>query len=100
MSIWSIIGKIITFPFRLIFREKKQEPPMEETSQADTTNTPSPGATSPVVAPNQSDNTDLETRIDLMLSQFDNIKLEYEAMNQRVQNIERMVKELYTMAKS
>lgn len=42
----------------------------------------------------------LKAKIDLMLVQIDSLKIEYESINQRIQNIERMTKELYMMAKS
>ncbi len=96
MGIAGTIGKIIIFPFKLIFGGKKKEPPVEEVSL---TNYPAPPvnqATYPMDVASEN----LKAKVDLMLTQVDSLKIEYESINQRIQNIERMVRELYTMAKS
>ncbi len=98
MGILGVIGNVIIFPFKLIFgRGKKKEPSAEETPL---TEYPAPYV--PTNQPNYPDalSENLKAKIDLMLSQVDSLKIEYEAINQRIQNIERMVRELYTMAKS
>lgn len=103
MAAIGTIGKIIIFPFKLIFGGKKKEPPVEEPL----TNYPpyTPPATQPSYSAQPAYPTDvasenLKAKVDLMLTQIDSLKIEYEAINQRIQNIERMVRELYAMAKS
>ena len=89
------IGKIIIFPFKLIFgRGKKKEPAQEFATQ--------PPASQPYASysPEATATENLKAKVDLMLTQVDSLKIEYEAINQRIQNIERMVRELYAMAKS
>ncbi|MEM5808148.1 MAG: hypothetical protein QW818_03385 [Candidatus Aenigmatarchaeota archaeon] len=100
MGMFGIIGKIIVFPFKLIFGGKKketlEEPLKNPPSAYPTINLPSP-TSQPTL---DSTNENLKAKVDLMLTQIDSLKIEYEAINQRIQNIERMVRELYAMAKS
>lgn len=98
MGIFGFIWKVITFPFWLIFRKK--EKPIE--TPASLTPLSSRASALPAGYPSISDTNleNLRAKVDLMLTQIDNLKIEYEAINQRMQNIERMVKEIYTMAKS
>ena len=99
MGTLGTIGNIIAFPFKLIFGVKKKEPTVEETPLS---NYPEPSYT-PVNQPNYPTDVaseNLKAKVDLMLTQIDSLKIEYEAINQRIQNIERMVRELYAMAKS
>ena len=105
MGALGVAGKIIIFPFKLIFGGKKKEPPVEEVPL---TSYPPP-YTPPVAQPDYSAQLsyptgaaaeNLKAKVDLMLTQIDSLKTEYEAINQRIQNIERMVRELYAMAKS
>jgi len=105
MGALGIIGNVVVFPFKLIFGGKKKEPPAEEIPLA---NYPLP-YTPPVAQPSYSaqptyptdaSSENLKAKVDLMLTQIDSLKIEYEAINQRIQNIERMVRELYAMAKS
>ncbi len=42
----------------------------------------------------------VKARMDLVLTQMDSLRVQYETMNERVSNIEKMLKELYDMAKS
>jgi hypothetical protein len=42
----------------------------------------------------------VKAKIDLILSKLDSIKTEQETLNERINGIERILKELYTMAKS
>ena len=91
--------KIIGFPFKLIFGSGKKKDDAnkapEDTAQLQAFSNP----TQPSY-PTSSSEDNTRTKIDLMLAQIDGLKLEYETINQRIQNIERMVKELYGMAKS
>ncbi len=99
MGALGTIGKVIAFPFRLIFGGKKKELPAEEVPL---TSYPPP-YTPPVAQPSyptDASSENLKAKVDLMLTQIDSLKIEYEAINQRIQNIERMVRELYAMAKS
>ncbi len=99
-----IVGKIILFPFKLIFgifrflfgRIRKKETPPEVTIPP----TQYPPTSTSSNYPSEVEAGNLRAKVDLMLSQVDGLKLEYEAINQRIQNIERMVKEIYVMAKS
>lgn len=100
MGILGIIGKVIIFPFKWIFGGgKKKEPPAEgiPVNYPETYTQP---ANQPLLYPTDASSENLKAKVDLMLTQIDSLKIEYEAINQRIQNIERMVKELYTMAKS
>lgn len=98
MGALGVIGKIIAFPFKLLFGGKKKEAVEETQSYPSPQYTPQYPATASYPTDTSEDN--LKAKVDLMLAQFDGLKLEYEAINQRIQNIERMVRELYTMAKS
>ncbi len=42
----------------------------------------------------------VKARMDLVLTQMDSLRVQYETMNERISNIEKMLKELYDMAKS
>ena len=42
----------------------------------------------------------VKSKMDLVLTQLDSIKTEYQVLNERLTSIERMVKEIYDMAKS
>ena len=85
-----VIWSIVSFPFKFLFGKiKKKEPATEGTS-----------ANSEPVSPTEISADNLKAKMDLMMSQVDSMKIENEAINQRIQNIERMVKELYVMAKS
>lgn len=42
----------------------------------------------------------VKAKMDLLLAQVDSLRTQYEALNQRIQTIEAMVRELYNMAKS
>ncbi|MBI1979024.1 MAG: hypothetical protein HYS62_03125 [Candidatus Aenigmarchaeota archaeon] len=99
MGIIGTIGSIVIFPFRLIFGGKKKGTSPEETPMTDYS---TPQYT-PVNQPSYSTDVateNLKAKVDLMLTQVDSLKIEYEAINQRIQNIEKMVRELYAMAKS
>ncbi len=99
MGALGTIGNVIIFPFKLIFGGKKREPPVEEPL----TNYPATQYTPPTSQPSYPTDVaseNLKAKVDLMLTQIDSLKFEYEAINQRIQNIERMVRELYAMAKS
>ena len=99
MGVIGIIGKVIAFPFKFIFGggRKKNDPDMktEDATIQKTNYTYPPEQTYPEPTPDN-----LKAKVDLMLAQMDGLKLEYDAMSQRIQNIERMVKELYAMSKS
>ncbi len=42
----------------------------------------------------------VKARMDLVLTQMDSLRVQYESVNERLINIEKMLKELYDMAKS
>jgi hypothetical protein len=98
MGVLGTIGKVALFPFKLIFGGKKKETPVDgitpDYQQPYIPPVNQPSYPSDVATEN------LKAKVDLMLTQVDSLKLEYEAINQRIQNIERMVREIYTMAKS
>lgn len=98
MGIFGVIGKIIAFPFKLIFGGRKKKSTTEEPLNYPTPYTPS--ANQPSAYPTDVSSENLKAKVDLMLTQIDSLKIEYEAINQRIQNIERMVREIYAMAKS
>lgn len=101
MGALGTIGKVIVFPFKLIFGGKKKETAVEEAPLNYPTAPPSnlPPTNLPSY-PTDASAENLKAKVDLMLAQIDSLKIEYEAINQRIQNIERMVRELYAMAKS
>ena len=98
------IGKVIVFPFKLIFGGKKKERPAEEVPLTSYPPPYTPPAAQPSYSqpsyPTDASSENLKAKVDLMLTQMDSLKIEYEAINQRIQNIEKMVRELYAMAKS
>ena len=100
MGLLGTIGSIVIFPFKLIFGGKKKETPVEEIPPL--TNYPSytPPINQPTAYPTDVASENLKAKVDLMLTQIDSLKIEYETINQRIQNIERMVRDLYAMAKS
>lgn len=42
----------------------------------------------------------IKAKMDLMATNFDTLKTQYEILNQKISAIEKMVKEMYQMAKS
>lgn len=95
MGVIGFIGKVIIFPFKLIFTGgKKKEPTAEEAALIN------PPTEQLQTYPTGVASDNLKAKVDLMLAQVDSLKIEYDAINQRIQSIERMVRELYTMAKS
>lgn len=81
-----ILGRI-----KGIFRRKKEEPlpplpPVEMPRPEFTTETAT------------IDN--VKAKMDLVMTQLDSLRTQYEAINQRIIVMERMLKELYDMAKS
>lgn len=105
MGILGIGGKVAAAPFKFLFgRMRKKDDSADAVSQnAESQYMPQPavmnqqmGQVPSMDAP--ADN--IKAKVDLMLSQIDSLKIEYEAINQRIQNIERMVRELYSMSKS
>ncbi len=42
----------------------------------------------------------VKSKMDLVLSRLDSLRTEHETLNERVGNMERMLKEIYAMAKS
>ncbi len=96
MGVLGTVGKIIIFPFKIIFgRGKSREPVQDQLPPLPPSDIPPSQFQPSDVATNN-----LKSKIDLMLSQVDSMKVEYDAINQRLQTIERMVRELYMMAKS
>lgn len=72
--------------------KKKEEPKIEE-----------PAVRMPALpeVPNEPANLEnIKTKVDLILSQIDSLKIRYESLNERIILIEKMVKEMYDMAKS
>lgn len=95
MGFFGTTFKIITFPFRLLFGPVKKK----EDKKVDDQKIEEQNITTDMQA-NSLNVDNIKGKIDLMLAQVDSLKLEYETINQRIQNIERMVRELYAMAKS
>ncbi len=95
MGAIGITFKIVTFPFRLLFGSTKKK--KGEDDQKSDIDSVSQAASTPM-QDLQPDN--MKAKVDLMLAQMDSLKLEYETINQRIQNIERMVREMYAMSKS
>lgn len=101
MGALGIVGSVVLYPFKLIFGGgKKKETSVEEPLPNYPMINPSINQPSQSSYPTDVATENLKAKVDLMLTQVDSLKLEYEAINQRIQNIERMVRELYTMAKS
>jgi len=83
--------------FEFLKRRKKESVTQEETSTSKASlpsSLPQTGFTPEKEAPAE------EPKLDLLLTRIESLKLQYEAMKEKVENIERMVKELYQMAKS
>jgi hypothetical protein len=74
-----------------IFRRKKEEPLPE----LEKLKLPKPEITTETATIEN-----VKAKMDLVLTQLDSLRTQYEAMNERVITIEKMLKELYTMAKS
>lgn len=76
--------------FGSLFRRKKKEevPPLPPIPSSPYTVSPL-GETSPEKA-----------KMDLVVAQMDSLRLQYETLNERILQIEKMVKELHDMAKS
>ena len=90
LTIWIALFVIVVVLILLIkFRKKifrKREapallPPTEVTSETVTTE-------------------NVKAKMDLVLAQVDSLRTQYEALNQRTQTIESMVREIYNLAKS
>lgn len=77
--------------FKGIFRRKKEEP-LPEIEKL------------PILKPEVTAETatieNVKAKMDLVLTQLDSLRAQYEAINERIITIERMLKELYSMAKS
>ena len=76
-----------------IFRRKKEEPAKE---------TPLTAAPYPLTAPTAETTTidNVKAKMDLVLTELDSIRTQYQVLSGKVSSIEKMVKELYDMAKS
>ena len=113
MGILGGIWTIVSFPFKLVFK-KKEEP--VDVAYPDTFEQPPPQYPSQYQAPyppqypsqyqtpnyptSESGLENVRAKVDLVVTQIDNMKIEYETLNQRIQNIEKMVREIYAIAKS
>lgn len=73
-----------------IFRRKKEEPLPE----LEELKLPKPEITAESATVGN-----IKTKMDLVLTQLDSLKTQYEAMNERIITIEKILKELYNMAK-
>ncbi len=69
-----------------MFRRKKEEP--------------LPALPTRELTPETVTSDNMKAKMDLVLAQIDSLKTQFEALNQRTQTIEAMVRELYNMAKS
>ena len=107
MGVGNIIKSVVTLPFKIIllptklFKKKEDDtayPNQSQYQQSQTNYTPQ--SRYPNQQTNYPNNDNTNARVDLMAAQMDSLKIEYEAINQRIANIERMVKEIYAMAKS
>lgn len=73
-----------------MFRRKKEIPPVESLSPSP----PSPLTSEAAMTEN------VKAKMDLVLTQIDSLRIQYESINERITLIEKMVKELLDMAKS
>ena len=78
-------------PLLGLFRRKKKEEPLPPVD------IPLPRVDVSVETAT-SDN--LKAKVELMITEVDSMKYQFSALNERIQNIERMVKEIWDMAKS
>lgn len=68
-----------------IFRRKEELPPVPEIPKTVTAET--------TTAEN------MRAKMDLLLTQLESLNVRYETLNQRLANVERMIQEIYAMAK-
>ncbi len=80
-----VVVVILLIKFRKKILKKREEP----AALAQTEVTPEAVTTENVKA-----------KMDLVLAQVDSLRTQYEALNQRTQTIESMVREIYNLAKS
>jgi len=73
-----------------LFRRKKKEEPLPPPAMLPKIDVTVETATA--------DN--LKAKMDLLITEMDSMKFQYSALNERLQNIERMLREIYQMAKS
>lgn len=88
MGIFSGLGRIFRRkkPDSMEFREETATLPM--------------GSLPPLPTAESTNVENVKARMDLVLTQMDSLRVQLETLNNRVVNIERMIRELYDMAKS
>ncbi len=73
--------------FSWLFRRKKEEPKPTDMPKVE-------------ITPETATIDNVKAKMELVLTELDSLKIQYNVMNQRVMSMERMVKEIYDMAKS
>lgn len=74
-------------------RRKKKEEPLPEVELP-------PEVEKPKVSAETTTAENVKAKMDLILTQMDSLRTQYENLNERIIAIERMIKEMYDMAKS
>ena len=92
MGIFSIFSKIGG-----LFRRKKK---IDEDILKNLPPSPTAGMPVSPITSEGAATENVKARMDLVLTQMDSLRVQYETLNSRVANIEKMLKELYDMAKS
>lgn len=106
MGIIDIVKSVVTLPFKIIlfplklFKRKDQDTSYPDQPQSPVQSRYPSSAGQTNYPSNNPDAGNAMAKFDLISAQMDSLKLEYETLNQRIQNIERMVREIYSMAKS
>lgn len=75
-------------------KQKEKEIPLPEKPIGEPIPEPKPITTETTSGEN------IKPQIDLILARIDGLKLQYDALNERLNSIEKMIKEIYQLAKS
>jgi flagellar biosynthesis/type III secretory pathway M-ring protein FliF/YscJ len=80
-----VVVLILLIKFRKKIFRKREEPALPAQTE---------------VTPEDVTTGNVKAKMDLVLTQVDSLRTQYEALNQRTQTIESMVREIYNLAKS
>lgn len=86
--------------FTGIFKKKKSIDEILKEVPKDLPNASTTGTNNFGAASESATVANVKARMDLVLTQMDSLRVQYESVNERLINIEKMLKELYDMAKS